>query len=153
MKRATLLFLPYCALKLVTRSEGQKITPISFKHFKGIFQMGTFYAILAFAFWGFSPIFWKFLKHQDPIQVLGHRILWGFVFLNIVILIRNRWHEIAEVFKSRRQLSFLFLSALLISINWFTYCVFHFHKPSPTNKSWILLKPTTERYVRGCGFG
>ncbi len=48
---------------------------------------GIWYGIGAYVTWGLFPIYWKWLHHVPALQLIGHRILWSFVMLFVVILI------------------------------------------------------------------
>ncbi len=84
-------------------------------------QKGIVYGFLAYFLWGIFPIYWKFLQHVNPLEILTHRILWAFVFVLIVLTLRRRWGVLALL--RRRPTYFLIftLTALLITANWFTY--------------------------------
>jgi len=82
---------------------------------------GIWYAIGAYAWWGFFPIYWKLLKHVPALQLIGHRIVWSFAALIIVILIIRQWKEFRESVFSYKVLRLYLLAAILIAVNWFIY--------------------------------
>jgi chloramphenicol-sensitive protein RarD len=47
---------------------------------------GIWYAIGAYAIWGLFPVYWKLLHHVPALQLVGHRIIWSFLFLIVFIL-------------------------------------------------------------------
>jgi hypothetical protein len=56
-------------------------------------KKGIFYGIGAYVTWGFFPIYWKLLHHISAIQLIGHRIIWSFLLLFVVILFTKQWTE------------------------------------------------------------
>jgi len=82
---------------------------------------GIWYAIGAYAWWGFFPIYWKMLKHVPALQIIGHRIVWSFAALIVVIIIIRQWKEFRNSVFNLKILRIYILAALLIAINWFMY--------------------------------
>ena len=81
---------------------------------------GIWYALGAYVLWGLFPIYWKWLQHVPATQVIGHRILWSFVLLTIVILVSKKWVEFRSSL-TRRVLGVYLISGLLLSVNWLVY--------------------------------
>jgi chloramphenicol-sensitive protein RarD len=81
---------------------------------------GIWYALGAYVLWGLFPIYWKWLQHVPATQVIGHRILWSFVLLTIVILVSKKWAEFRSSL-TRRVLGVYLISGLLLSVNWLVY--------------------------------
>ena len=82
---------------------------------------GLLYAFTAYAWWGFFPLYWKLLQKVPALQLIGHRIIWSFISLLVVILILKQWKSFREsifVFKTFR---IYLLAAILIGVNWFLY--------------------------------
>ncbi len=83
-------------------------------------KKGILYGIAAYALWGFFPIYWKLLQHVPALQLLGHRILWSFVLLALLLLAVRLWRDFRRAL-TRRILGIYTLAALLLSVNWLTY--------------------------------
>ncbi|GAB4432061.1 MAG: EamA family transporter RarD [Anaerolineales bacterium] len=81
---------------------------------------GIWYAFGAYALWGLFPVYWKWLKHVPAIQVIGHRIVWSFIFLLVIISVTQKWTQF-RLLLSRRVLAVYLLSSALLSVNWFVY--------------------------------
>ncbi|MCA9996464.1 MAG: EamA family transporter RarD [Anaerolineales bacterium] len=81
---------------------------------------GVGYALAAYLFWGFLPIYWKFLHHVPAQEILMHRITWSFVFLLLVLLYKRSWGWLGALRDWRVVLTFLTSSSLL-SLNWGLY--------------------------------
>ena len=81
---------------------------------------GILYALATYILWGLFPIYWKQLDYIPAAQLIGHRILWSFLMLMLVILGTRQWGNFrsklnASAFKAHG------LAALLLGLNWLTY--------------------------------
>lgn len=87
----------------------------------GSYKSGILLVVSAYVFWGFLPIFWKSLQNVPSLEILGHRVVWSFVFLVAIQLIRNRWDWMRTKLKDpNTRLTFIVTSGL-IGFNWFLY--------------------------------
>lgn len=84
-------------------------------------QEGVLYAVLAYTAWGFLPVYWKFFGQIPAIEVLSHRILWSMVFLIGLLVWQRRSSEFWQVWRFKRKVSFLLVTALLLTFNWGLY--------------------------------
>ena len=83
-------------------------------------KKGILYGIGAYVFWGFFPIYWKFLHHVNALQLIGHRIIWSFLLLLAVLLFTKQWTDFRSV-ATAKTLRIYFIAAILIGINWTLY--------------------------------
>lgn len=82
---------------------------------------GVLFALAAYILWGFFPLYFKAIQQVSALQILAHRIAWGFVFALAVVLVLRQWKEFrASVFNRRTFLIYAGASVVL-GINWFTY--------------------------------
>lgn len=88
-------------------------------------NIGVLYMIGTYVFWGFMPVYWKFLAHVSSEEILAGRIMWSFVLTLLLVLV---WRQGPKLVQDLRQLwhhpkSFwsLCLASILISGNWFIY--------------------------------
>lgn len=77
-----------------------------------------YYAISAFFLWGLFPLFFRLFSHIPSLDVLLFRLLWTFVFVAIVVVVRGQWQWLGNAMKSRKVLLSFFGSSLMITINW-----------------------------------
>lgn len=82
---------------------------------------GLVSAASAFLIWGISPIYWKALQAVPALEIIMHRMVWSFFFLVPLIIIMRRWQEFIDVFKNRRTLLILLVTAVIIGGNWLLY--------------------------------
>jgi len=82
---------------------------------------GIFYAITSYFLYGLYPIYFKMIENVPALQVVGHRLVWSFVFLVAVVLIRKEWPEFSQALRKPGLWLFFFIAALLITTNWLIY--------------------------------
>jgi len=82
---------------------------------------GIWFAVGAYVIWGLFPIYWKQLQGVPALQLLGHRIVWSFLFLFGVVIFSKQFRVLKSEVSSWRVLSMYTIAALLIGINWLTY--------------------------------
>ncbi|QQO08170.1 EamA family transporter RarD [Breznakiella homolactica] len=82
--------------------------------------MGVFYAVIAYVFWGLSPLYWRFLSNVGPLQILAFRILFSLIFVFILLKIQKTtcWFRL---FKEPRSRIFIIGAALAVTVNWGGY--------------------------------
>ena len=86
------------------------------------FKVGLLSAITAQVLWGLFPIYWKWLEHVSPLEVLSHRNLWCALFLLVVVLLSSeRRKTVAGVLTNRCEVCMHLLAACLIASNWLVY--------------------------------
>jgi chloramphenicol-sensitive protein RarD len=83
-------------------------------------KKGILYGIGAYVFWGFFPIYWKLLHDVPAVQLIGHRIIWSFLLLIVVIFFSRQWTEFRATL-NLKVLRIYTIAAILIGINWLMY--------------------------------
>lgn len=88
-------------------------------------RLGLLYATGAFLLWGIVPVYWKMLQHVPALEILAHRIVWGFAFVAVWMTVRGRWPDLKAVFRRPRTVAALLASTVFIALNWglFIYAV------------------------------
>ena len=96
----------------------------------GNYRWGVFCAVAAQVLWGFFPVYFHFLKKVDAVELVGHRAIWSFFWLVMLMFVGQllktrldlpKLEEIRSVFKSPRLLGCLAIAGILIAINWLTF--------------------------------
>lgn len=78
-------------------------------------------ALLAYAWWGLVPAYWKLLGAFAATELILYRILLSLAFLLPFGWADNRWARVRALVTCRRTLLGLVLSGSLIGFNWFLY--------------------------------
>ena len=84
------------------------------------------FSCIAAIFWGLpQPLFFNELNHVKTIEVVAHRGFWSFIFLFLLLIFISKRSEFIEIFKSRKRIFILTITAFLIATNWagFIYSV------------------------------
>jgi len=84
-------------------------------------KIGVLYALAAFGFWGFVPIYFKAIDHVSPQEVLCHRVIWSVPLVALMITLLRDWKNLHTGLRSIRILGTLFVSAVLLAVNWFIF--------------------------------
>lgn len=83
---------------------------------------GILLALSGYLMWGCFPIYWTLLNHVNPSEVLVHRMLWSVPVLFFLVYSKPSWRiNFKESLSSRKELLFLLITAILITINWGGY--------------------------------
>ena len=82
---------------------------------------GIFFGLGAYVWWGFTPVYWKQLDHIPSLDVTCFRMLWTFILLLGVHLVRRSWQDIVDLLKDRRQRYLQITAAGLLSTNWIVF--------------------------------
>ena len=72
-----------------------------------VVRHGFLFAIGAYTLWGFSPVVWKSVEHVPAVDIFGHRLVWTFVCVFLIVVLR-------------RSLPVVFglVEAVLLASNW-----------------------------------
>ena len=82
---------------------------------------GVWYAALAYAIWGFFPIYWKSLAGISALQLTCHRIVWSSIVLLILIVRSNEWQALSVAIRSPRVVAIYTVAAIVIAANWLIF--------------------------------
>ncbi len=78
-------------------------------------------AITAFSLWGLFPLYWKIFAGIGAWDLFGHRIIWSFLTLILIIFYQKKTTHLKEIWGNKKVRNMLMLSSLLISSNWLLY--------------------------------
>lgn len=92
-------------------------------------RVGFFYALSAYLWWGFIPLYFKLLETIAPLTVLAHRVIWSVIFLLAIVASQRRWGEVRAALAVWSTVGRLAIAAVLVAINWYTFiwAVSHHH--------------------------
>lgn len=82
---------------------------------------GAAAALAAFSLWGIFPLYFKAMSHVPAFEILAHRIVWTVFFVGLLIALIGRLGHVRAVFADRKLLGTLFLSSVLVSVNWLVF--------------------------------
>lgn len=84
-------------------------------------RVGLIFALGAYLWWGFFPLYLKLLNAVPAHVLLAHRVVWSVLFLAILLVVTRRFAELRAALASRKTVLILLASTLAIAVNWFVY--------------------------------
>ncbi len=84
-------------------------------------KAGLLFGVSAYALWGAFPLYWPLLKPATALEIVSHRAVWTMVFCIIILAITKSLKATRETMKRPKVAARLFLTSILISINWLVY--------------------------------
>ena len=89
-------------------------------------KIGYLYTFLAFLIWGFLGLYWDALERVSPMEILAHRILWGFIFIFTIMIVQSNkrfifFHLLKDFKAYWKQFIYFFIASLAISGNWLLF--------------------------------
>ena len=82
---------------------------------------GVLYALGAYGIWGFMAIYFKFVDHIDPFDIVANRVVWSLLLLGIIVTVLKQWHSVKHAIGSAQHRLTLMLTTLLIASNWLLF--------------------------------
>ena len=83
---------------------------------------GSLLTVGASLWWGvIGVIYFKFVSFANPIELTIHRTLWTALILILTTFFLSKWNVFFKLFKNIKTIIILFISGILIMINWFTW--------------------------------
>jgi chloramphenicol-sensitive protein RarD len=83
--------------------------------------LGLVFGISAYSLWGAFPLYWPLLEPANPLEIVSHRAVWTLVFCFIVLAATKALKSTLATLKQPKITVRLFLTSILISINWLVY--------------------------------
>ena len=84
-------------------------------------KLGLLFGVSAYSLWGTFPLYWPLLEPANPLEIVSHRAVWTLVFCFIVLAATKALKSTLATLKRPTVAVKLFLSSMLISVNWLVY--------------------------------
>ena len=84
-------------------------------------SLGLIFGVGSYVLWGLFPLYWPLLEPANPLEIVSHRAVWTLVFCLIVLTLSKQLHSTIAIVKKPKIMAGLFLTTILVSINWLTY--------------------------------
>lgn len=84
-------------------------------------KTGLLFGVSAYVLWGAFPLYWPLLEPASALEIVSHRAVWTMVFCIIILAITKSLRATRETMKRPKVAVKLFLTSILISINWLVY--------------------------------
>nr|WP_300150751.1 EamA family transporter RarD [Propionicimonas sp.] len=82
---------------------------------------GLLLALAAYLLWGAFPFYFKALSAADPFEIVGHRLVWTFVFCGLGVVLWREWGHLRDVVANRKLFWGLTAAGVLVTVNWSIY--------------------------------
>ena len=83
---------------------------------------GILFSSAGSLWWGVIGVFYfKYVSFAGTVELVVHRSIWTAFILFLSIIFYSRWDFFFEILNNKKKLFILFISGLLIFINWFTW--------------------------------
>ncbi len=82
---------------------------------------GLLLAFTAYLLWGAFPLYFQLLAAAGPLEIIGHRIFWSFLFCLAGVLLWRQWGHLRQVLATPRLFWGLAGAGVLVSVNWLIY--------------------------------
>ena len=81
-------------------------------------KIGVISALGAFLIWGFSPLYYRLIGAAPALEIIAHRAIWSLLFTLLLVGFSGQIRIFIQLFSERKILLILFISSILVSINW-----------------------------------
>jgi chloramphenicol-sensitive protein RarD len=81
------------------------------------------FGLAAYLLWGFFPLFFKWVAHVPPLEVLCHRITWSFITILPILILSGGWSRFLTAVRQRKTVLTLGITTILISTNWLVFII------------------------------
>ena len=80
--------------------------------------LGGGYALAAYVFWGFLPLYFLLLKPIGPFELVAWRIVLSLAFCIVLLTVLRGWGRLLAIIRQPRLLGWTALAGALIYVNW-----------------------------------
>jgi chloramphenicol-sensitive protein RarD len=84
-------------------------------------RRGVAYGTGAYLLWGLFPLYFPLLEPANPVEIVGHRIVWSLVAVLAVLALGAGFRPFLSLLKDRRRAALIALAAVLVGLNWGVY--------------------------------
>lgn len=84
-------------------------------------RTGLLLALSAHLLWGVFPLYFGLLRQAGAVEIIGHRIVWSFLFCLVGILVLRQGAQLRAALADRRLLGGLSLAGIFVATNWLLY--------------------------------
>lgn len=79
---------------------------------------GAWFALAAYLFWGMAAVYFKWLEHVEPFEILSHRVVWSVILLLGILAVTG---QLGTLRIQPRLLGKLVMTATLLATNWLIF--------------------------------
>ncbi|MEN9956052.1 MAG: hypothetical protein RLY34_859 [Actinomycetota bacterium] len=87
------------------------------------FGRGLLFGFGAYLIWGSFPLIITALHFASPWEIVGWRVIFGFVLAAAILTLGKSWKQVVRIFKEPKLLLWNLFATVLIFINWSVYVI------------------------------
>ncbi|MFM1984579.1 MAG: hypothetical protein RL723_1014 [Actinomycetota bacterium] len=87
------------------------------------FGRGLLFGFGAYLIWGSFPLIITALHFASPWEIVGWRVIFGFVLAAVILTFGKSWKQVVRIFKEPKLLLWNLFATVLIFINWSVYVI------------------------------
>ncbi|MDQ3934387.1 MAG: EamA family transporter RarD [Actinomycetota bacterium] len=84
-------------------------------------RRGVIYGVAAYLLWGLAPLYFPLLEPANPVEIVGHRIVWSLVVVGTILAVGAGFRPFLALLRDRRRAALIAAAAVLVGINWGVY--------------------------------
>ena len=84
-------------------------------------RRGLAYGAGAYLLWGMFPLYFPLLEPANPVEIVGHRIVWSLAAVLAVLAIGAGFRPFLSLLRDRRRAALIAAAAVLVAVNWGVY--------------------------------
>ena len=84
-------------------------------------RRGIAYGTGAYLLWGLFPLYFPLLEPANPVEIVGHRIVWSLAAVLAVLAAGAGFAAFRTLVRDRRRAGLIALAAALVALNWGVY--------------------------------
>jgi chloramphenicol-sensitive protein RarD len=84
-------------------------------------RRGVLFGVGAYLLWGLFPLYFPLLEPANPVEIVGHRIVWSLLAVLAVLAIGAGFRPFLALLRDRRRAALIALAAVLVALNWGVY--------------------------------
>lgn len=85
------------------------------------YKLGVVYTTVSYIIWGFLALYWSELSAVKPWTIISYRVFMCFISVLVMTVLLHKKEGLLEPLKNKKTVLILFLSGVLITVNWSVY--------------------------------
>ncbi|MBA5724019.1 EamA family transporter [Candidatus Liberibacter sp.] len=78
-------------------------------------------SLLVHVWWGFSPLYFRFISDTNAIEIIAHRVLWSLPSIALAVMFSEGLHAVKSIIKNPIVLLRIVINAGLLALYWFLF--------------------------------
>ena len=84
-------------------------------------RSGLLFGLTAYTLWGVFPLYFMQMEFASPVEIVANRIIWSLMLCVLILRVTRHLGDLPRILGDRRQLRYLIIAAVFISLNWTGY--------------------------------